>query len=136
YEETRQAVLDAADWFDDELPWAETDDKGDLVPGTDTEERFLGWLNSPLDPENDRDFELLTTWGERESTQYAPGFALMRSLPPEDVQRLGLAESDLGGPASYVPCVSTHASREELNAAIAAHDLPFVVIDEEGSEEE
>jgi hypothetical protein len=88
---------------------------------------------SNLDP--DEDFELLCTWGEHESTHYAPGFELMRSLPAQDVERLGLVEADLGGPASSVPCVATRASIAELNAAIAAHGLPFLVVDEEGSEE-
>jgi hypothetical protein len=117
----------ATGWsFEEEFGWAKTDENGDLIPGTDTEERLLTCLNSPVD---DYDKE---KWGARESGEYAPGFELMWGLPVEDVKRLGLRERDLGGPASYVPCVSTRASVAELNAVIAAHALPFLVIDDEG----
>jgi hypothetical protein len=88
-------------------------------------------LKSHLDDNTD----LLETWGAREAGEYAPGFELMHCLPLEDVKRLGLRERDLGGPASSVPCVSTRASASELNAVISAHALPFLVVDEEGSEE-
>jgi len=130
YEETRKAVLDATGWsFDEEFRWAKTDEKGDLIPGTDTEERLLTWLNSPVDRCD------LETWGDRECGEYAPGFELMASLPVEDVKRLGFRERDLGGPASSVPCVSTRASVAELNAVITAHGLPFLVVDDEGPQE-
>jgi hypothetical protein len=69
------------------------------------------------------------------ASEYAPGFELMWRLPKEDVKRLELRERDLGGPASCVPCVSTRASVAEVNAVIAAHGLPFLVVDDEGSEE-
>lgn len=59
----------------------------------------------------------------------------MNCLPLEDVKRLGLREGDLGAPASSVPCVFTGASASELNAAISAHALSFLIVDEEGSEE-
>jgi hypothetical protein len=132
YEETRRSVLETTGWtFAEEFPWVETDEKGDLVPGTDTEERLVRWLNWRLD----ENYDLLEKWGERESSQYAPGFALMWALPEEDVKRLCMGERDLGGPASCVPCVSIGASISELNAAIVAHGLPFLVVDDEGSEE-
>jgi len=130
YEETRKAVLDATGWsFDEEFGWAKTDENGVLIPGTDTEERLLTWLNSPIDGCD------LETWGDRECGEYAPGFELMARLPVEDVKRLRFCERDLGGPASSVPCVSTRASVAELNAVIAAHRLPFLVVDDEGPEE-
>jgi hypothetical protein len=69
------------------------------------------------------------------ASQYGPGFALMRALPEEDVKRLGMGEGDFGGPASSVPYVFAGASITELNAAITAHNLPFVVVDDEGSKE-
>jgi hypothetical protein len=132
YEETRKAVLDATGWSsEEEFQWAETDEKGDLIPGTDTEGRLQAWLNSHLDD----NYDLLETWGAREASEYAPGFELMHCLPIEDVKRLSLREGDLGGPASSVPCVSTRASASELNAVISAHALPFLVVDDEGSEE-
>jgi hypothetical protein len=59
----------------------------------------------------------------------------MASLPVEDVKRLGFRERNRGGPASSVPCVSTRASVAELNAVIAAHGLPFLVVDDEGPQE-
>jgi hypothetical protein len=93
YEETRRAVLDATGYSSpEEFQWAETDDNGDLIQGTDTEERLLAWLNSPLD---DNDYVLRESWGAREAGEYAPGFELMMSLPIEDVKRLGLRERDL-----------------------------------------
>jgi hypothetical protein len=130
YEETRKAVLDATGWsIEEEFQWAKTDENGDLIPGTDTEERLLTWLNSPVDRCH------LETWGERECGEYAPGFELMARLPVEDVKRLGLRERNLGGPASFVPCVATRASVAELNAVIAAHGLPFLVVDDKGPQE-
>jgi hypothetical protein len=78
YEATRKAVMNATGWsFEEEFQWAETDENGNLIPGTDTEERLLAWLNSHLDD----DYNLLETWGAREASQYAPGFELMRCLP-------------------------------------------------------
>jgi hypothetical protein len=77
-EETRKRVLDATGWSEaEEFPWAETDDKGDLIPGTDTAERLQAWLDSRLDD----NYDLLLLWGRYDSTEYAPGFELMSSFP-------------------------------------------------------
>jgi hypothetical protein len=132
-EETRKQVLDATGWCEaEEFPWAKTDDKGNLIPGTDTPERLQVWLDSRLDD----NYDLLGQWGTYDSTEYAPGFELMSSLPEEEVKRLSMVQTDRGGPGSSVPCVATGASMEELNATMAAHGLPFLFVadeDDEGS---
>jgi hypothetical protein len=48
----------------------------------------------------------------------------------------GLREGDLGG-AGFIRSRACQraASASELNAVISAHALPFLVVDEEGSEE-
>lgn len=57
-----------------------------------------------------------------------PGYDLLSALDQATQKGLGLREADIGGPDSggcWV--IKTEASREELNAALAAADLPFRV---------
>jgi len=131
YETKKCAVLKAADWkFPDEFQWAETDERGDIIPGTDTDERLTKWLNSKVDDEG-----ILEAWGGTTMSEYAPGFALMRSLSEEDIKRLDLREGNLASPGTWVPCVVSQASLEDLNEVIAGKDLPFIFVDDEGSSE-
>jgi hypothetical protein len=130
YEEKKKAVEDATGWeSDDEFPWLDTDENGDAVPGMDTLERINNWLNAEIE------LEMLEYWGQREAGEYAPGFALMDALSDDEQLALGLREQDLGGPASSVPCVTTTATLEKLNEIIAANALPFIFVDDEGSEQ-
>jgi hypothetical protein len=78
---------------DEEFLWIETDKNGDAVPGTDTNERITSWLNKQI---ND-DYDLLEHWGQRTSTQYAPGFALMSSFSKKEIDVLKIWIGDLGG---------------------------------------
>jgi hypothetical protein len=137
YQEKKRAVLEATGWeFEDEFGWLKTDEDGEVIPGTDTNESITAWLRRPLlksDSEYDR--ELYYSFGARSSTQYAPGFMLLEQLPKRIAQRLGVREAGLGGPASTVPCVVTSASIDELNMVIEKLGLPFIFVDDEGSEE-
>lgn len=70
---------------------------------------------------------------DRIATEYTPGFVIWDRLPPHEAERLGFRKSDLGAPASYVPCVSTRASAEELNSVLEHYGLPFTFFDEDGT---
>ena len=136
YDDKKQAVLAATGWTsEEEFDWLETDAQGEVVPGTDTDEMITQWLRRPL-----REFgcepyiDFYFSYGSRTSTQYTPGFLILDSLSAEEREALQIKESDLGGPASSVPCVSTKASIHELNLALKRHGLPFVFVDDEGSE--
>jgi len=130
YEKRRQAVSEATGGkYED---WIETDENGDVVPETEKDERLTAWLNSKVDAYH------LDYWDGRSgrvASQYAPGFRLMWSLSEKDISRLGMREGDLGGPASSVPCVVCEVSLEELNRMIEKNDLPFILVDDEGSQE-
>ena len=114
----------------DELPWVDYERSGNAIPGTDTAERLMGWLSSCLGHNDD----LLEGWGQQEAGEYAPGFELMWALPKSEIKRLKMREADLSGPASTVLCVRTGASAEDLNAAIAAASLPFLLVNDVGSQ--
>jgi hypothetical protein len=130
YEKRKQAVIEVTGWeYPEEFGWIETDENGDAVPGTETDDRLTAWLNGTLD-----DY-LLENWGSRSASEYAPGFVLLSSLSKEEMTRLGMREGDRGGPASSVPYVYCDASLEELNRVIAQNDLPFIFIDDEGPSE-
>jgi hypothetical protein len=125
----KRAVLAVTGWLPEEYQWADIDENGGVVPGTDTDERLTAWLNAEIDE------DLLDTWGGETSTAYAPGFVLMQSLSEQEIKKLDMREGNLGGPVISVPCVFCHASLEELNDVIARKDLPFIFVDDEGSEE-
>jgi hypothetical protein len=60
---------------------------------------FVNSLSYPLyvpTPLRVDDYNLLEKWGERTSTQYAPGFALMWSLSKEEIDGLGMHEEVFG----------------------------------------
>ena len=137
YEEKKQAILAATGWTsEEEFDWLETDGQGEVVPGTDTDATITQWLRRPL-MESGREpyIDFYFSYGSRTSTQYTPGFLILESLPADEREALQIRESDLGSPASSVPCVSTKASIHELNWAVTRHGLPFVFVDAEGSEE-
>jgi len=130
YAQKKKAVEAATGWkFDEEFPWLETDKNGDAIPETATLERITNWLNAEADLYH---FE---SWGGRTASQYAPGFALMSFLTDDEKKALRIRETDLGGPASSVPCVATGASLSELNRIISQKGLPYVFVDADGPEE-
>jgi hypothetical protein len=137
YDEKKEAILAATGWTsEEEFDWLETDGQGNIVPGSDTDATIAQWLRRPLkefgcEPYTDFYF----SYGSRTSTQYTPGFIILDSLPADEREALQIRESDLGGPASSIPCVSTKASKHELNWALKRHGLPFVFVDAEGPEE-
>ena len=137
YEEKKQALLAATRWeFEDEFGWLELDEFGEVIPGTDTDESITKFLRRPLlDFGREPYIDMYYGFGSRTSTQYTPGFLIWDALNDEERKELQLRNSDLGGPASSVPCISTKASIDELNEALEHYALPFVFVDEEGSEE-
>jgi hypothetical protein len=137
YEEKKQALLAATGWdFEDEFGWLEVDESGEVIPGTDTDESITNFLRRPLlDFGCEPYIDMYYDFGSRTSTQYTPGFIIWDALNEEEREVLKLRNSDLGGPASSVPCISTLASIDELNEALERHGLPFVFVDDDGSEE-
>jgi hypothetical protein len=130
YEEKKQAVMAAAGWdYDEECEWLQVEENGDALPEYETDEVIDAWLDSLI---SDVDIDRYLHFGERISTEYTPGFIIWDALTEEHRARLGLRESDLGGPASSVPCISTDASIDELNEALEQHGLPFTFFDEDG----
>lgn len=113
YEEKKRAILAATGWeSEEEYGWVETDDEGEIIPGTDTDESITAWLRCRLlDAAHEYDRDLYFRYGADSSTQYTPGFILLESLPEDECRRLRLGEADLGGPASTLPCVSTGVRR-------------------------
>jgi hypothetical protein len=130
YEKKKRAVMVAAGWdFDEECEWLQTDGNGDALPEYETDEVIDAWLNALL---IDVDIDRHAHFCERIATEYTPGFIIWDRLPPHEAERLGFGNADLGGPASYVPCVSTKASAEELNWVLERYGLPFTFLDEDG----
>ena len=137
YDEKKRAILAATGCTcEEEHDWLEMDDQGEVVPGTDTDATITQWLRRPL-MESGREpyLDFYFSYGSRTSTQYTPGFLILESLPADEREALQIRESDLGSPASSVPCVSTKAAIHELNWALQRYGLPFVFVDAEGSEE-
>jgi len=142
YDEKRQAILLATGlpfelWAsDDEFGWLERDDQGGIVPSAEADEAITRWLRRPLkDSGREQDMDLYISYASRVSTQYTPGFMIWDALTSHECSTLQMTMSDLGGPASSVPCVSTQASIQELNTALMRHGLPFVFVDADGPEE-
>jgi hypothetical protein len=86
YEEKRRAIEPVIE---------ELDDRGRDVPDLSTPVQIDQWLASEAEMNESQS----DTWGARVN-QYAPGFAIMDALTPDERKALGLRESDLGGPAS------------------------------------
>jgi hypothetical protein len=123
YEQKKQAVMAAAGWdYDEECEWLEVDENGDALPECETDQVINEWLSSLL---IDVDIERHGQFAARIATEYTPGFEIWRALPAHQAERLGFCESDLGGPASSVPCVSIRASAEELQQVLELYGLPF-----------
>jgi hypothetical protein len=137
YDEKKQAILAATGWTSEEaFDWREIDAQGNIVPGSDTDATITQWLQRPLREFGGEPYmDFYFSYGSRTSTQYTPGFIILDSLPADEREALEIRESDLGDPASSVPCVSTRASIHELNWALKRHGLPFVFVDAEGPEE-
>jgi hypothetical protein len=133
FENLRAAAMDAGGWYEnDQLPWCDLDDDDEVVPTTDTLERLVAWLQSPLGSDGWTDWEwsLIERWAIDEATIYAPGMQIYSALSEAERGELSLSYADLGGPASSVPCVVTKASLEKLNAVMVARSLPFIFVSE------
>jgi hypothetical protein len=122
YEEKRIAIEPAIE---------ELGDRGEDVPDLSTLAQINEWLNAEMEMD---EFQM-QEWGQNVS-QYGPGLAIQEALTFDEEKALGLRQQDLGGPMSSVWCVSTTTSIDELNKVLAAKELPFVFIDDEGPEEE
>ena len=124
-EQKKQAVMEATGWeYDEECEWLEVDVNGDALPGFETNDVICEWLADLLiyvDPDRHGHYTA------RIATEYTPGFEIWQALPEHQAERLGFRESDLGGPASSVPCVSIRASAEELQQVLETYGLPFIV---------
>jgi hypothetical protein len=102
-------------------PWIENTDEPDEQ--ADSEDCLDRWLAQIVD------WDEFVGWLPREMSQHLPGYDLLSALDRATQKRLGLREVDLGGPASGgCWAIKTEASREELNEALVAADLPFRVI--------
>lgn len=134
YEQTpfialKQATLDACGLYaDDQFPWVEYDDEGNVVPDTDTLERLRSWLGSTLGS-TDWDFDLLGRWLDPTSI-YAPGDQIDAALTAEEKSEFGLTRVWLGGPASSFQVVRVTAGIERLNEAMTAKQLPYKFVNE------
>jgi len=108
--------MKAAGWeYDEECEWLQVDKNGDTLPECETNDVICEWLSGLLihvDPDRHGDYI------ERIATEYTPGFEIWKALPAHQVDRLGVRESDLGGPTSSVPCVSIRATVEELQQVL------------------
>jgi hypothetical protein len=125
--------MEAAGWcFDDQFPWCELDESDRVLPESDTLERLISWLQLPVGSDGWTDWEwsLMEHWAVDEATIYAPGFQIHTSLSEPERSELSLSYSDLGGPASSVPCVRSAASLEMLNEKMIARSLPFMFVAE------
>lgn len=130
YETKKSAVLRATGWSsDEEFEWLETDSNGDVIPGTDTDATITAWLNRDIRE------ELLESWCSGSASQYTPGFEIMARLTPREIDQLKVREANLGGPASSVPCVSSLATLKALNDVLKRKNLPFIFVDDAGSQE-
>lgn len=133
FEEIRRATMEAGGWGDeDQLPWCDLDDDDEVLSETDTLERLVAWLNSPLGSDGWTEWEwnLMERWAVDKATIYAPGLQIYSCLSVTERSELSLSYGDLGGPASSVPCVTTQASLDKLNDAMRASSLPFLFVSE------
>lgn len=133
FEELRRATMEAGGWGDeDQFPWCDLDDDDEVLPETDTLERLVAWLKSPLGSDGWTDWEwsLMERWAVDEATIYAPGLQIYSALPDSERRELSLSYADLGGPASSVPCVTAQASLDKFNEAMRLRSLPFLFVSE------
>lgn len=133
FESLRAAAMDAGGWGeDDQLPWCDLDDDDEVLPETDTLERLVAWLQSPLGGDGWTDWEisLMEHWAVDEATIYAPGMQIYSALSDAERGELSLSYADLGGSASSVPCVTARASLSMLNNVMLEKQLPFIFVAE------
>ncbi len=103
-------------------PWIEYSDEPDEQ--ADTSDHLDRWLAEIVEGDE------ILNWLPGEMSEHLPGFEILSALDQATQKRLGLREVDRGGPASGgCWAVETEASREELNAALVATDLPFRVVE-------
>lgn len=103
-----------------------------VLSETDTMDRLVAWLKSPLGSDGWTDWEwsLMERWAVDEATIYAPGLQIYAALSDNGRHELSLSYVDLGGPASSVPCVTSQASLDKLNEAMRLKSLPFLFVSE------
>lgn len=133
FEELKRATMEAVGWGDeDQFPWCDLDDDDEVLPETDTLERLVAWLKSPLGSDGWTDWEwsLMERWVVDEATIYAPGLQIYAALSEDERRDLSLSYADLGGPASSVPCVTSMATLDKLNEAMLLKSLPFLFVSE------
>lgn len=135
FEDLRTAAMDSGGWsVDDQLPWCDLDDDDEVLPETDTLERLVAWLQSPLGSDGWTDWEinLMEHWAVDEATIYAPGMQIYSALSDAERNELSLSYGDArGGPGSSVPCVTSRASLDKLNEAMRLRSLPFLFVSEQ-----
>lgn len=132
FESLRNATMEAGGWDEnDQLPWCDLDDSDEVLPETDSLERLVGWLQSPLGSDGWTDWEwsLMEHFGA-DASIYAAGMQIYAALSDIERRELSLSNADLGGPASSVPCVTTQASLDKLNEVMRARSLPFLFVAE------
>lgn len=129
----KKATMEAVGWGDDDqFPWCELDENDQVLKESDTLERLISWLQSPVGGDGWTDWELslIEHWAVDEATIYAPGLQIYAALSESERRELSLSYSDLGGPASTVPCVNSMASLVVLNEKMTARSLPFLFVAE------
>ena len=125
----KQITLEACGWSeDDEFPWCDYDDQGNLVAETDNSDRLQNWLSSPLGS-SDWDIDLMCRWFDPTSI-YTPGKEIDAALTAEERSDLGVASMWMGNPAYSYLVYKAEADLKKLNAAMYAKGLPYFFINE------
>ena len=138
YDEKKRVVMAATGWsHDEEFLWLKTDQNGCAIPGTDTNETLTKWLKTKAScGSSDYEVDTLIHWiSENIPDKYFPGFKILSALSESECSTLGIRQRDMGVPASSMPYVVANASIDDLNSALAAAELPFVFVDNEGAVE-
>jgi len=138
YDEKKRVLMAATGWnHDEEFLWLETDENGCALPGTDNNETLTKWLKTKAScGTSDYEVDTLRHWiSENIPDKYFPGFRILSALSESECLTLGIRQRDMGGPASSMPYVAANASIADLNSALAAAELPFVFVDNEGAVE-
>jgi hypothetical protein len=113
----------------DECPWVDPeadgmsecfDDDGAFLEETlELREALISWLS-----ETDEDAADNDAWCS-ELSEGLVGYAIREALPPDEVDRLGLKERDLGGPASSSARIVYEGDPSVLQEALRTFRLPF-----------
>lgn len=120
YEALKSIVQDAKDDDPDDLPWIEYDEHGNAIPGSETKERLLAWLQRPV--EDDR----LDSWGDCRISEYGIGIEIYEALSDEERYQIGLVLGDFGT-ISIAMQAQLEGSAESFNLLMGQKGIPVVL---------